>query len=299
MSYQGNQHMPPIYTLVYFEAVARLGSFTLAADELCVTQSAVSKQIKSLEQNLQFPLFERQQRGVALTKAGKELYESTQPLLNALSDTVARIKRWQVSNVVSVICTQAVSHYWLFPRLVLFNQVRPDITVNIISTNDITAESCLGHDFGVLYGDGQWSGLQACKLFDEVIFPICSNSFQAPEIVSPEQILSLRLVQLDPRAWSWMNWSDWFKHFDVAYHPPENMLVYNQVTLALSASAQGLGVALGWEFMARDSISSGIIKQLGPFAFHTGSADYLVSNAAKPLSPAAEVFKSWVLSTLN
>lgn len=291
--------LPPLHALMYFETVARLNSFTKAADALCVTQSAVSKQVKNLEQSLGFALFDRQHRGVKLTPAGEELMATSQPLLIALRESVARIRHWHAGNVVSVICTQAVAHYWLFPRLELFSQIRPDVTVNIVSTNDISAATCADHDFGILYGKGNWPGLDVGKLFDEEVYPICSSTFEAPEIVTPAQLLDLRLVQLNPEKWSWMNWADWFAHFEVDYQPPINMLVYNQVTLTLNASARGLGVALGWDFMLRDLIASGQIRQLGPFTYRTGRADYLVHSSSKPLTAAAQAFKDVIMSNLE
>ncbi|MFG0268675.1 LysR substrate-binding domain-containing protein [Pseudomonas sp. zjy_14] len=291
--------LPPLHALMYFEAVARLHSFTKAADELCVTQSAVSKQVRNLEHSLGFALFERQHRSVKLTAAGDELIAASQPLIRALRECVTRIRHSHGGNVVTVICTQAVAHYWLFPKVVEFNQLRPDVTVHIISTNEITVESCAEHDLGVLYGKGNWSSLSCEKLYDEEVYPICSMDFESPDIEKPEQLLGLRLVQLDPQKWHWMNWEDWFNHFDVKYVPTANVLVYNQVTLTLNASTRGLGVALGWDFMTKDMIDSGMIRRLGPYSFKTGRSDYLVHTASRPLSPAAQAFKAYLLDTVN
>ncbi|PVZ41188.1 LysR substrate-binding domain-containing protein [Pseudomonas sp. CC120222-01a] len=291
--------LPPLHALMYFEAVARLLSFTKAADELCVTQSAVSKQVRNLEQSLGFALFERHHRSVRLTAAGDELIAACQPLIRALRECVSRIRHSHGGNVVTVICTQAVAHYWLFPKVVEFNRLRPDLTIHIISTNEITAEACADHDLGVLYGKGGWSGLNCEKLYDEEVYPICSMDFKSPEIERPEQLLGLKLVQLDPQKWHWMNWEDWFSHFDVKYIPAANVLVYNQVTLTLNASARGLGVALGWDFMTKDMIDGGMIRRLGPFSFKTGRSDYLVYAAAKPLSPAAQSFREYLIGAVN
>lgn len=290
--------LPPLHALMYFEAVGRLHSFTKAADELCVTQSAVSKQVRNLEQSLGFALFERQHRSVKLTPAGQELIAASQPLIRALRECVSRIRQSHGSNVVSVVCTQAVAHYWLFPRVVEFNQLRPDVTVHIISTNEITADTCTEHDFGVLFGKGSWTGLTCEKLFEEEVYPICSLDFATPDIETPEQLLGMRLVQLDPQKWQWLNWESWFAHFDVKYVPTANVLVYNQVTLTLNASTKGLGVALGWDFMAREMIEKGMIRRLGPFSYKTGRSDYLVHAAYRPMSPAAQAFKTYLLGTV-
>lgn len=291
--------LPPLHSLTYFEAVGRLMSFTKAADELCVTQSAVSKQVRNLEQALGFALFERSKSGLRLTPAGEELLASSQPLLLALKQSMTRIRQSHAGNTISVICTQAVAHYWLIPRIELFNQLMPGVTVNILSTNEITAAKCAEYDFGILYGDGDWPGLEAHKLFDELVYPICSSDFAAPEIVEPAQLLDLRLIQLDPDQWRWMNWADWFSHFGCAYSRPSNMLIYNQVTLTLNACARGLGVALGWHFMLQEMLDSGQIRKLGPFSYRTGRADFLVHARGKQLNSAAMTFKKVVLDNLS
>jgi LysR family glycine cleavage system transcriptional activator len=285
-----------VYTLVFFEAVARHGSFTKAADEMHVTQSAVSKQVKHLEAALGFQLFDRQHRGVVLTQAGRELLESAQPLIQALESTVVRIRQRRNERVVTIICTQAVGHYWLFPRLFKFHKDHPDIIVNVMSTNDLTDRSCLGYDFGILYGQGDWPNLEREKVFEETIYPICSVNFDAPEINEPRQILQLPLVQLDPDTWKWSNWEDYFAHFGVDFYPPQNTLICNQLTLAVNAAANGVGVALCWEYIARDMIDTGLVRPLGPFVYVTGFSDYLVHTRGKPLSLAAQAFKDWLLA---
>ncbi|WP_082629098.1 LysR substrate-binding domain-containing protein [Pseudomonas sp. TTU2014-080ASC] len=290
--------LPPLHSLTYFESVGRLLSFTQAARELCVTQSAVSKQVRNLEDSLGFPLFERARNGLRLTPAGSELLAASQPLLLALKQSVARIRQSHAGNSVSVICTQAVAHYWLVPRIELFNQVMPGVTVNIMSTNDMDFSRCADFDFGILYGDGDWPGLEKSKLFDEVVYPICGPQFTCPDIENPADLLKLRLIQLDPEQWRWMNWADWFKHFECPYTPPSNMLIYNQVTLTLNACARGQGVALGWDFMLREMLEAGQVRRLGPFQYRTGRADYLVHRRNKPLNAVATAFKELILKSL-
>lgn len=288
-----------VYTLVFFEAAARLGSFTRAADELNVTQSAVSKQVKSLEETLGFQLFERKHRAVELTPAGSEVLESAQPLLHALESTVTRIRQRRNERSVSIVCTQAVGQYWLFPLLVEFRKQHPNITVTVSSTNDITERTCQAYDFGILYGEGDWPGYEAVEVFPESIYPICSVNFDAPEISAPAQIQDLPLVQLDPQTWRWFNWEDYFAHFGVKFQPPPHTFICNQLTLATNACANGVGVALTWDYIARDMMANAIVKRLGNFVWNTGLSDYLVHVRNRPLSIAAQTFKDWLLTTLK
>lgn len=290
--------LPPVGPLVFFEAVARTGSFTLAAEELCITQSAVSKQVKKLEENLGFPLFTRKHRGVVLTDPGRELYKGVQPALESFRETVQRVRKWYDQNTISVACTHAVAHYYLFPKLANFQQQFPDIVINIVATNRLTASSCLDHDFGILYGAGEWPGLSSVKLFDEIIYPICSATYPIEHVNTIDDLLKLPLIQIDNEGWDIMNWDDWLGEFGKEFKPSGKVITYNQVTLALNAAERGLGVALGWEFMARDMIVKGAVKPLKDFELKTGFSDYLVHSNKAKLSNACKIFEGWLRQTI-
>ena len=290
--------LPPIETLVCFEAVARCGSFTRAARELAITQSAVSKQIKALEEALHCALFDRHARGIQLSAAGASFLEELEPLLYKLQRAVLKVRYERDIQAISIACTQAVAHFWLFPRIVRFNQMYPEITVSVVSANTINERSCSESDFGVLYGDRDWPTLESTPLFPEVVYPICSSSLKVSPPVTPADLSVLPLVQLDSRQWDCLDWQDWFNHFGVQYQIPRNAITFNQVTLAFNAAVEGLGVSLGWDFMAREAIESGKLKKLGDFVYETGRSDYLVHAKYRPLTVPACVFRDWLTSTL-
>lgn len=291
-----SRHLPPLDTLIAFEAVVRTGSFTRAASELYLTQSAVSKQIKLLEEHLGAVLFERRARGTALTSAGEGFNTIVEPMLESLLANVLRLKAGHSSRNVSVICTHAVAQYWLFPRLLRFNEQHPELTVNIHASNEISESDITHYDFGILYGHGHWSSLKADKLFDEIIYPIASTQRTLPAIDSLEALLTLPLIQLDASAWNCLDWRDWFSHQGLRYQAPTDAVTFNQVNLVFEAVLQGMGVGLGWEFMARERIEQGSIRQVSPFVVHTGQADYLVHDKQAAASPAAQVFAAWLLA---
>lgn len=289
-----SRHLPPLDTLIAFEAVVRTGSFTRAANELYLTQSAVSKQIKLLEEHLGAVLFERRARGIALTSAGESFNAIVEPMLESLLANVLRLKAGHSSRNVSVICTHAVAQYWLFPRLLRFNEQHPELTVNIHASNEISESDIANYDFGILYGHGHWSSLKANKLFEETIYPIASVKRALPTIHSLDQLQSLPLIQLDASAWNCLDWQDWFSHQGLRYQAPGDAVTFNQVNLVFEAVLQGMGVGLGWEFMARERIEQGSIRQVSEFVVHTGQADYLVHDKQAPCSPAAQVFEAWL-----
>lgn len=291
------RRLPPLDTLISFEAVARHGSFTAAANELCLTQSAVSKQVRALEESLQLTLFHRHARGIELNEVGQQLLAEVQPLLYGLLRTVERLKQAQDANTVTVVATHAVSHHWLFPRLTAFNRAHPEIRVSIHSSNEISEAGIGDYDFGILYGDGHWPSLEAVPLFAERIYPVCRTDYPVAELASPEALLNCQLIQLDSSAWNCLDWHEWFSHFDIEYQPPADALTFNQVTLVYNAAREGMGIALGWDFMVMGPIERGELKLVGHFVYETGRHDYLVHLRHKRLSKAAQVFRDWMLAS--
>lgn len=290
------KHLPPLDSLITFEAVARNGSFTRAASELCVTQSAVSKQIRALEDNLKLALFERQARGIALTLAGASLFTEVSNVLERLQHSVNRIKVAHAPNAVTVLCTHAVAQFWLFPRLLAFNTAHPSITVNIRASNDMDESTVGDYDFSILYGSGNWSSLSAEPLFDEIVYPVASPHLQVPQVSTPQALQALPLIELDSSGWNCIDWRDWFEHFGLQHAADPQRLTFNQITLAYQAIVQGMGVGLGWDFMVKDKIDSGELVRVGPFEFKTENADYLAHSRHKTLSEAATIFQRWLLN---
>ncbi|WP_025131793.1 LysR substrate-binding domain-containing protein [Pseudomonas sp. PH1b] len=290
------RHLPPLETLVTFEAVGRNASFTRAATELCLTQSAVSKQIRALELSLKTELFERQARGVKLTPSGASLFAEVSTQLEALLRSVSRLRAGRDAKTITVQCTHAVAQFWLFPRLLAFNKQHPDITVSIHANNDMDESSVAEHDFGILYGAGQWSSLAVVPVFAEIVYPIASRHLELPRVDDFGQLSELPLIQLDASGWNCIDWRDWFRHFGLEYSAPPGALGFNQLTLTYSAVQQGMGVGLGWDFMASEGVAQGELQRVGEWAFHTGQADFLVHLRHRRLSASGQLFRDWLVA---
>ncbi|WP_198399485.1 LysR substrate-binding domain-containing protein, partial [Caballeronia calidae] len=223
---------------------------------------------------------------------------TTQHRREVISHSFLRARDEQSNQAVTIACTQAVAHFWLFPRIVRFNNRYPEITVSVISANAINERSCSESDFGILYGDGDWPTLDSAPLFPEIVYPIRSSTLDLPEPTKPEDLTALPLIQLDSSQWDCLDWQDWFDHFNVDYQIPRNALTFNQVTLSFNAALEGLGVTLGWDFMARQSIESGTLKRMGDFAYETGRSDFLVHAKFRPISASASIFRDWLLASV-
>ncbi|MFJ3486864.1 LysR substrate-binding domain-containing protein [Pseudomonas sp. NPDC090202] len=288
--------LPPLETLITFEAVARHGSFTHAASELFLTQSAVSKQMRQLEESVGVPLFERKARGVTLTSAGEELRVTVNLTLTSLHQSVTRIRNVHQANAVSVLATHAFAQFWLFPKLIEFNKAHPEIAVHVHAINEIDEASLNDFDLGILYGDGEWTSLNSDFLLPEVVYPAAHPSLDVSGIETLEQLSKANLVQIDTSAWHCLDWHQWFRYLGVDYAAPDNAPVFNQLTLAFRAVQQGMGIGLAWTFMGDEAVARGELQRVTRFECVTGFGEYLVSVKHRPLSPCAEVFRQWLLA---
>ncbi|WP_079202318.1 LysR substrate-binding domain-containing protein [Pseudomonas sp. CC6-YY-74] len=288
------RHLPPLDTLIAFESVARLGSFTRAADELCVTQSAVSKQVRTLEQALGVALFMRGARGVELSTAGVLYQQEVVPALQRIHVTGQRISTTHHPNTVTVLATHAVSQFWLFPRLLSFNAVHPEITIHIHASNEIMPFMVPDHDLAILYGGGDWPSLEATALIPEVIYPVARPGVAGSAAKTLEELAGLPLIQL-ASAWDCIEWRDWFAHFDIAYQSPKSDPTFNQLTLTYAAIQQGGGIGLVWDFMAAEAINKGELVRVTDFLVETGLAEFVVHDLVRPMSAATTLFRDWLI----
>lgn len=291
--------LPPLETLITFEAVGRYGSFTQAATELFLTQSAVSKQMRALEESLKVPLFERKPRGVTLTAAGTELLGTVDMLLDRLQHSVRRIRNVHQSNAVSVLATHALAQFWLFPKLIEFNKAHPGIAVHVHAINEIDEASLADFDLGILYGAGDWTTLDSQFVLPEIVYPVARPDLDLSAVRTLDQLAAASLVQIDTSAWSCLDWHDWFAHFGKDYQPAESDPVFNQLTLAYRAVQQGMGIGLAWSFMADEAVAKGEMQRVTDFALVTERGEYLVSLRHRRLSPAAQVFREWLLESVQ
>ena len=170
--------LPPLDPLVAFEAAARLLSFTRAAEELHLSQAAISQQIRSLEQSLQVKLFTRSHRAVQLTNEGREYQHTVAAILKQLAGATMDIQNIEFAQQLVIGCDESFATQWLSPRLSRLRELLPTVTLRIIASDDYSVS--LGNEVqvAVLHGDGLWPGFQTLRLFDEEVFPVCSPGFE-------------------------------------------------------------------------------------------------------------------------
>ncbi|MEX0284451.1 MAG: LysR family transcriptional regulator, partial [Paracoccaceae bacterium] len=172
-----HRSLPPLDPLVAFEAAARLGSFTRAAEELDLSQAAVSQRIRQLEDHLDAPLFVRANRKVTLTAAGQALQQATGPALGQIAATSDQLRARASGNRLSIAVDPTIASIWLMPRLSRYrDEIGEDLSLHVTTTDDVAGLSG-AVDLTIQHGTGKWPGRDAALLFSEDVFPVCAPDY--------------------------------------------------------------------------------------------------------------------------
>src|SRR5436190_8843014 len=202
--------LPPLELLLSFEASARLLSFTKAAGELFVTQSAVSRQIQTLEESLGTKLFERRTRALLLTEAGQRYYQVTQEALENLQDATQKLKGAAAVRMVTVTTTPGFASLWLIPRLNGYLQAHPGVDVRISASYETVNLERAGLDLAIRYAPS--ASMEGRPLFEEEVIPVCSPSLAADPakpLREPADLHAQVLLHSADAKFSWMEWNLW------------------------------------------------------------------------------------------
>jgi LysR family glycine cleavage system transcriptional activator len=286
--------LPPPNSILTFEAAARHQSFTRAARELNVTQAAVSRQIKTLEDHLGMPVFRRARRTVLLTSEGKRLHEAVMAGLDHIAEIVTELQRAMARPHLTVATTLAFSSFWLIRRIPDFRARFPEIELRIVTSDadvDLVAEQV---DIAVRYGSGKWPGLSATRLFTAEVFPVCSPTLlDSVSIETPADLLKAPLLELEAVDASWLDWASWLQEVGLGTKRLRRLLTFNNSPLLIQAAVDGQGVALGWTPYVTELLALGGLVRPLETVVRPSNAYYLVT----PLdggNPTATVFSDWI-----
>lgn len=245
-----------------FEAAARLESFTRAAEELGLTQTAVSRQIGQLEEELGLRLFERRNRAVFLTEEGRRLGQVAGDALAAIRAEVAAIRGSRDPDTVVLRCQLCEAFYWLMPRLSDFHANHPEVQLQLVSALAPLTEATEPFDIA-LQTTGRASG-SARLLFTaaDSIFPVCAPSLLAdhPDPISPETLGNLPLLSHRVTPQDWFDWPEWFAATGIPRPSRLRIVSFDSYPLVLQAAVTGQGVALGWKRTVSDMIADGKLR---------------------------------------
>ena len=207
--------LPSLSLLQTFELAASRLSFTEAAEDLCITQSAVSRQIRALEDQIGVPLFKRLHRALELTPEGRTLFETVSRNLDELGVCVREIQAVKGYPQLTVGTSVSFAYFWLMPRLAKFSEANPDVDLRILASDQALDLAKGTADIGVLYGNGHWVGFKSDLLFGEEVYPVCGPAYQNQEskLESPADFLEATLLHLDSggNIWGGVDWQVWLK----------------------------------------------------------------------------------------
>jgi LysR family transcriptional regulator, glycine cleavage system transcriptional activator len=297
--------LPPANSLIVFEAAARRLNFTHAATELGVTQAAVSRQIKGLEDFIGQPLFTRTDRRLAMTERGEQLKAAVAIGLNHIAGAVDDIVRRRDPREVTVAASVAFSSYWLMSRVAQFRAQHSEIDLRLIASSGAsTGSGSRGEfDLAIRYGRGEWPGMVAHHLFDNDVFPVCAPSYlkRRPLVASQRDLpvtalLDETLLHLGRFDRNWVSWPSWFQYFGVSAVPRRPGLTFDNYLVLLHAVVAGEGLALCGGRLAQDMLARGDVVRPVAQAMQSDRAFFLVHSEDVPLNRAGLMFRAWLLA---
>ena len=260
--------LPSLNALAVFEAAGRLGGFTKAAEELRISQPAVTRHIRGLEESLGRPLFVRSHNRIALTEAGLRLWHAVNTGFGDIAQVVEALRRQEEARSLTFATHSGFGQEWLMPRL---NDLRADLggrTINLAIVDSSSDFDRTDFDVAVRHGRGDWPGMEGVLLRPETVLPLISAGLAAkrPELLTatPEDLMTERLIHMDEGDRPWMSWAVWFRLAGVHRTPPPANVRLNNYPLVIREILVGNGVGLGWRPLVDEMILAGTLVPVGP-----------------------------------
>jgi LysR family glycine cleavage system transcriptional activator len=292
--------IPSLNGLKAFESAARHMSFTQAALELNVTQTAISHQIRRLEDELGVRLFLRLKDGLALTDEGRAYFQGVRSAFHELRHCTETLLDSVHNSALTVSTLVSFASKWLLPRLASFQEAYPDIDVRVSASTDMVDFRKGGIDAAIRYGTGDWKGLRADWLMSDEVFPVCSPTLLVGPnaLKTPADLTHHTLLQV-----SGMTRDDWTIWLGAAGQPSAmaegSRLTFDLTMMAVQAAIDGLGVCIGRSTYVDDDLKAG--RLVAPFDLRLKSdlGFYLVTPVETAHSKKVEAFRMWLIDTIR
>lgn len=294
--------VPSANYLFAFEAAARRKSFTAAADELNVSQPAVSKTIRLLEESTGLKLFRREHNRLELTAEGARLYQEVQESFDHLHMVIASLQRKPAGDLVRVSFSTSFVQLWLLPRLRDFREKHPGVTLRIEESSrddqDLAEENI---DLSARLGMGRWPGLHAWKFVEEQVMPVCSPDYLARHgaLESPADLRNHLLLDFEERHRTRIAWREWLERHGVQMARLREDVVFTDSLGAIQAAVLGEGIALGWRHLVADHLATGQLVTPLKDSYRSGQWICLVMPAQRPAKRGTELFRDWLLDQME
>ncbi|WP_290703067.1 LysR family transcriptional regulator [Amphritea sp.] len=304
--------MPSLRAVKSFVAAAKYQNFTRAAEALCVTQAAISRQIRELEASLGVVLFKRAGRAVELTEAGIIFYDAAYLSFVNIAQAAQRIQNSDKrKQELTICCSPAFSAFWLSNRLPGFFSANPDIDVNVVTTNNfLQMEPGVRPDVFINKVSDPREGYHSIPLFYDLIYPVCSPLFlkQNPDVATFEGLQDTTLLNLSPYGRSQIaehvDWGVWFNsqgiNIDIGPNGDRHVFNANDFNMLIQMVLNHQGVSLGWNQLVEPMIRQGLLVRVGDAeATYKEKLHYLTYAESKQSNKALQTFKEWFLSCIE
>lgn len=288
-------NLPPLDAIRGFVAVARRMSITLAAKDLCLTQSAVSRQIQSLEDYLGTPLLIRRHRAITLTAEGEQMLQLASPWLDSLAEYSHSLRQGKRLQRVTITASISVTSLWILPRLGAFQEAHPNISVRVLANTRVLNLKQENIDLAIRYARECDVPPGAVRLFGEKVLPMASKKVAARAFTSTDALLNEVLLEFDEIPRPWLQWSNWLNALGMPNAKPKAYLRLNQYDQVIQAAIEGHGVALGRMALVWPMLRDGRLVALADSGL--GNSEYaywLIDESPAPRSEVLE-FRNWII----
>lgn len=265
--------LPPLASLLPFEAAARLGSITKAGEELGLTQAAISRQIRALEDHLGTQMFERRNRAVYLTEDGRAFSQTLTQSMQEIANHSHELRHAFEDGEILLRSQLCEGLYWLMPRLSEFYQKHPDVGVRLITSTRPMTETTERFDLALQTVGRDCSNAELVFSVPDDVFPICSPKYleRLAEPISFERMKDYRLLHHSGSPPDWLDWDSWFEQVGTSMRVKNNGEVYDSYPLMMQAAVEGHGIALGWKRASERLLNKGELVR--PFNAHVSVPD--------------------------
>ncbi len=288
--------LPPLTALIAFEAAARHMNFTRAAEELNVTQPAVSHQIQMLEADLGVRLFSRNGRHVALTTTGQDYFRAVSDCLSRVAEVTKAIRNVVDHGSVTIATNPGVAAFWLMPRINEFQALYPELKVRVLTSERDRNLPLEDLDIAIRFGDGKWPNATADMFMPEDVVPVCAPGYGGPDVVWTKQRIweDPALLHQEDEEERWFTWEDWRKQWLPDAEPATEKLSFSNYSVEVLQAVAGKGLALGWTHMLADYLESGTLVAAGDFHLSSDRGYYVIMPKGRPIRDEVKALRRWL-----
>lgn len=291
------QPLPPLQCLVSFDAAARLGSFTRAADELNVTQGAVSKAVVKLEEFLGRTLFVRDANALRLTIAGQAYSQQIHDLLTACAETTGSIMKDSSQHGVTLACASGTAIMLMSELISEFSDKYPDVSIRAMVRDAVFELSPAEFDVGIYYIRNELpQGIVGTRIIDEEVGAYCSPEYLGGALLAPAELATRALLVADEQQRTWMGWHDWFRLTGAGVSPSASTITANSYPMLLDLAVRGKGIVLGWDKMVTPLVDEGRLVRASAATATYGGAYHVIWPSERRPTRAANAFIEWVVA---